>query len=134
MKIASLIARILLGLLFVFAGVFTFFLKSPMPVPGIAGEVNLALFQSHWILAVALAQAVAGILLLVNRYVPVALIILAAFLYNSFAFHVLTSPQGLPMFGIAFVLWFTAAWPYRAAFAMLFNAKSEYQIPVRGQA
>lgn len=121
MKIVSLIARILLGLDFAFFGVFTFFQKAYFPMPGVAGELNAALFHSHWNLSVAIAQVVAGVLLLVNRYVTVALIILAAFLYNSFTYHILAFPAGLPLAAIAFVLWFLVAWPYRSAFATLFN-------------
>lgn len=121
MKIVSLVARILLGLDFAFFGVFTFFQKAPMPMPGVAGELNVALFDSHWNLVVAFAQVVAGILLLLNRYVTVALIIIAAFLYNSFAYHILAFPAALPFALLAFIFWFLAAWPYRSAFATLFN-------------
>lgn len=134
MKITSLVARILTGLVFTAFGIGTFFLGPPPPLPGVAGDLNLAFYHSHWNLVVAFAQAVAGILLLVNRYVTVALIILAAFLYNSFAYHALAFPAGLPLALIALVLWFLAAWPYRAAFATLVNAKSEYQTPVRDKA
>lgn len=121
MKILTLVARILLGLDFAFFGIFTFFQKAYFPMPGVAGELNAALFLSHWNLVVAFAQVVAGVLLLINRYVPVALIILAAFLYNSFAYHILAFPAGFPLAFVAFVLWFIIAWPYRSAFATLFN-------------
>jgi hypothetical protein len=66
---------------------------------------------------------IAGILLLLNRYVTVALIIIAAFLYNSFAYHVLAFPAALPLALVAFVLWFLSAWPYRSEFATLFNTR-----------
>ena len=121
MKIASLVARILIGLVFTFFGIFTFFMGPPPPLPGVAGDLNAAFYHSHWNLVVAFAQLVAGVLLLINRYVPVALIILAGFLYNSLAFHSLALPAVLPLPITVLVLWFLVAWPYRSAFATLFN-------------
>ncbi len=123
MSVVSLIARILLGLIFTFAGISPLFISTPAPMPGLAGVLNAAFFQSHWIYAIALAQLVAGLLLLINRYVTVALLILAAFLYNSLAFHALTTPAFLPLPIIVVILWFLAALPYRANFAALFTAK-----------
>ena len=123
MAIASVIARVLLGLLFTFAGLSTPFQGPPPPLPGLAGSLSVAFYQSHWNLAIALAQAVAGVLLLLNRYVPFALLILGAFLYNSIVFHSLTMPSTLPIPLVVVLLWFIACWPYRSQFAQLFTAK-----------
>jgi putative oxidoreductase len=125
MIIASTIARILLGLLFVFAGLVPFVFPSPPPQPGLAGIVNHALFASHWMLFVGFAQLLIGISFLSNRFVPIALIIMAAFLYNSFAFHLGTSPALLPLPLLATVLWLLVALRYRALFAPIFAAKPE---------
>ena len=124
MQLARTIVRILIGLLFFFAGVMTFFIAPP-PQPGLAGTVSEALYRSHWSLFVAFAQIVVGGLLLTNRYVPLALVILFAFLYNSFAFHFGTSPVVLPLPIIIAVLVVFIGWPYRAAFAQLFHARPE---------
>ena len=123
MPIVSAIARIVLGLLFTFAGFSAPFMGSPPPLPGIAGTLTMALYQSHWSYAIAFAQAVAGLLLLLNRYVTVALIVLGAFLYNSIAFHALAFPSTLPLPLLVVALWIAACWPYRSQFAELFNAK-----------
>ena len=123
MSIVALTARILLGLIFTLAGVSPLLIGTPPPMPGLAGALNSAFYQSHWIYAISLAQFVAGVLLLVNRYVPVALVILAAFLYNSLVFHGLVMPATLPVPLIVAALWFLTALPYRAHFAALFNAK-----------
>lgn len=125
MRIASLIARLLLGALFTFAGISPLFISNPPSMPGLVGVVNSAFYQSHWIYAIALAQFVAGTLLLTNRYVPVALIILAAFLYNSLVFHALLMPATLPIPVIVAALWFIACLPYRAQFVSLFTAKQK---------
>ncbi|HEX3370528.1 MAG TPA: hypothetical protein VHS56_13185 [Candidatus Cybelea sp.] len=123
MIIASTIARILLGLMFFAAGLVPFIFASPPPQPGMAGIVNHALFASHWMLFVGFAQALMGIFYLSNRFVPVALIMTAAFLYNSFAFHLATSPMLLPLPILGTVLWLLIGLRYRALFAPIFAAK-----------
>ena len=119
MNIATTVARIVLGLIFLAAGASDFFITPP-PLPGLAGAFNDVFFKSHFVLFVGVAQMTIGVLLLANRYVPVALIILAAFLYNSFAFHITMMPSGL--FGPVIVtgLWLVVALKYRALFAPLF--------------
>ena len=123
MNNARLVARILVGLLFAFAGAVDFFITTPPPVPGLAGTFNQAFFQSHWILFLACAQIAIGVLLLINRYVPVALIMLAAFLYNSFGFHITMAQSGLWAPIVVTSLSLLIAWPYRALFKPIFAAK-----------
>ncbi|HZY99696.1 MAG TPA: DoxX family membrane protein [Candidatus Baltobacteraceae bacterium] len=122
MNLVTAIARNLLGLVFVAAGTMTFILRSPVPQPGLAGTFNDAFVGSHWALFVAAAQLAAGVLLLAGRFVPFAAIVVAAFLYNSFAFHITMMPAGLPMALVVACLWFTVSWEYRFAFAALFTA------------
>ncbi len=77
MKIASTMARFLLGVVFVVFGLNGFLSFIPMPPPpGIAGQFAGALFLSHYLLAILLIQVFAGILLLPNRFVPLALTLL----------------------------------------------------------
>lgn len=123
MKIAVLIARILLGLLFVFSGSFAFIPFTPPPQPGLAGQFQDVFFASHWVKFVEVVQLVVGILLLVNRYVPLALVALAAVLANILFFHLSMQPQGIVPGLIATVLWFLVAWWHRASFAPLLAAK-----------
>jgi putative oxidoreductase len=66
-------------------------------------------------------KIVAGSLLLANRFVPVALIVLAGFLYNSFAFHLTMMPIAIPAPIIATVLWVIVALKYRSLFAPIFR-------------
>jgi hypothetical protein len=123
MNIASTIARILLGLVFLCVGLVPFVFPSPPPQPGLVGTVTQALFASHWMLFVGFAQLLIGISFLTNRFVPIALIMLAAFLYNSFAFHIGTSPALLPLPLVAAALGLLVALPYRELFAPIFAAK-----------
>ena len=75
MKIVTLIARILLGLVslvFGLNGFLNFLNMGPMPT-GLAGQFMGALFLSHYYWVVAALQIAGGLLLLVNRFVPLAL-------------------------------------------------------------
>jgi putative oxidoreductase len=124
MKIAVLIARILLGLEFVIFGLngFLNFLKAPPP-PGVAGQFIGAIFVSHYSVVIFGMQLISGLLLLSGRYVPLALTILAAILVNIVAFHATMAPEGLPMALITVLLWFVVFWSVRRAFAGLFAAR-----------
>lgn len=123
MNIAATIARILIGLIFTLAGVMSFVMTTPPPLPGMAGTFNEVFAHSHWAQFVGAAQIVIGVLMLANRFVPIALIMLAAFLYNSFAFHITMMQSGLPGPAIVLVLWFIVAQKYRSQFAQLAAAR-----------
>lgn len=122
MNIAVTVSRILLGLVFTFFGAMAFFVTSAPPLPGMAGTFNTVFIHSHWALFVGGAQLVLGVLLLVNRFVPIALIMLAAFLYNSFAFHLTMFQSGLPGPILVLALWLIIALKHRAAFTQLVRA------------
>jgi putative oxidoreductase len=117
MKITSTIARYLLGLIFLTFGLNGFLNFIPMPPPtGVAGQFFGALFVSRFYVVIFLAQIVSAVLLLVNRYVPLALTILAAVLVNILCFHIFMAPAGLPLALVVTVLWFLTTWKVRSAF------------------
>ena len=118
MKIATLVARILLGLLFLVFGLNGFLHFIPMAPPaGLAGQYMGALFLSHYLVAVFLLQTIGGALLLANRFVPLALVLLGPVLVNILLFHALMAPEGLPMALFATVLWALLFYAARRAFA-----------------
>ena len=106
MKIVAIIARIVLGLMFFVFGLngFLNFMHAPMP-PGLAGTFLSTLVVSHFVYFVAGVQVIAGALLLVNRFVPLALALLAPVLYNILVFHITMQPSGLPPGLFASILW-----------------------------
>jgi uncharacterized membrane protein YphA (DoxX/SURF4 family) len=107
MKIAAMIARILMGLTFLVFGLngfFHFIPSGPMPT-GAAGEFTDAIVKSHFFMMVAVVQIVGGVLLLVNRFVPLALVILGPVIVNIFFFHLLMLPSGLPQAIVVVILW-----------------------------
>ena len=96
MKVVILIARLLLGLIFFVLGLngfLNFLSMGPMPT-GLAGQFIGALFQSHYLWVVAGLQVVGGLLLLVNRFVPLALVLLGPVIVNILLYHLLMSPAG----------------------------------------
>ena len=125
MKIAVLIARSLLGSVFLVFGLngFLHFIPLPPPANPVAGEFMGALFVSHYLVPVFLLQIVPGALLLANRFVPLALTLLGPVLANIVLFHVSMAPAGLPLPLILTVLWGVVAFYHRAAFAGLFQAR-----------
>jgi uncharacterized membrane protein YphA (DoxX/SURF4 family) len=127
MKILTLVARILLGLGFLVFGLnaFLHFIPgSTMIPPGIAGQFSQAMAESHYAEAVAVFEVVAGILLLINLYVPIALVLLGPVLVNILLFHLLMMPATI-LPGIVFtVLWLIVFFAHRSAFSGIFAAKA----------
>ncbi|MGH7951289.1 MAG: hypothetical protein ACREFE_05145 [Limisphaerales bacterium] len=119
MKIATIIARVLLGLIFVVFGSNLLLHFIPMPAPaGQAGAFFGALYQTHYIYVVATVQ-VAGGLLLFTRYVPLGLTLLGPVIVNILTFHVCMAPSGLPLASIVAILALFLLWRYRENFAGL---------------
>jgi putative oxidoreductase len=114
-------ARILLGLVFFAAGLsgFLLFAHPPVQPPGLAGEFQSVFFRSGWVLFVDGVELLAGALLLANRYVPLALAMLAAVISNIVVFHLTMAPAGLPVAAVVTVLWAVVANRHRASFAPL---------------
>jgi putative oxidoreductase len=122
MKIAALIARILLGLIFFVFGLNGFLRFIPMgPMPsGLAGDFSNILLQTHYMLVVSALQVAAGLLLLLNRYVPLALVLLGPVIVNILLFHLLMLPKGLALAILVTILWGILALRHRQAFAGIF--------------
>lgn len=122
MATTSTIARILLGLIFAAAGISGFLIiNNPPPAPpGLAADFQHVFFASRWVLFVDGIEALAGILLIVNQYVTFALTLVAALLWNIFAFHITMAQTTLPIPVIVLALWALAGLPVRSHIAPLF--------------
>lgn len=122
MKVFTTISRYLLGLIFLVFGLNGFLHFIPMPPPtGMAAQFVGTLFVSHYLSVVMLIQVVAGILLLINRFVAVALTLLGPVIVNIFLFHVLLDPSGIPRAVLVTALWFLVAYRTRSAFSPIFQ-------------
>jgi len=118
MKVATIIARVLLGLIFVVFGsnIFLHFIPMPPPPPGLLGDFSKALFLSHYLHVVALFQILGGLLLLIGRFVPLGLVLLAPVIVNIDLVHILMDPSGLPMAAVVSFLLVFLIWRYGDAF------------------
>ena len=127
MKIAALLARILLGLVFIvfgLNGIRPFIPMGQMPT-GLAGQFIGAMMQSHYSLIVAILQVIGGILLLANRYVTLGLVILGPIIVNIFLFHALMEPKGLPLAIVVVILWLVLAFHARRSLSSIFAPRIE---------
>ena len=126
MKIVVLIARILLGLTFFVFGLNGFFNFMPAPpIPGQAGIFIGVLISSHYVLFVSGVQVLTGALLLINQFVPLALILLAPVIANILVFHLTMQPSGIWPGVLAAVLWIVVASRLRAYFEPLLVQRAE---------
>jgi putative oxidoreductase len=124
MKTASTVARYLAGVIFLVFGLNGFLHFIPLPPPsGVAGQFMGALFVSHYLTLIFALQVIGAVLLLANRYVPLALAILAPVIVNILSFHALMAPSGLPLALFVTVLWALVFLHVRSAFAALFQAR-----------
>src|ERR1700689_2296640 len=124
MRTVSAIARYLAGVIFLVFGLNGFLNFIPLPPPGgLAGQFMSALYATHYLWVIFAFQLVAGVLLLVNRYVPLAVAVLAPVIVNILSFHVLMAPSGLPLALFVAVLWAVIFVDVRPAFAALFQAR-----------
>ncbi len=96
MKIVVLIARLLLGLIFFVFGLNNILHFMPMPAmpPSDATTYSMILVHHGVMTFVGLLMVIAGLLLLVGRFVPLALVILGPILINILLYHALIDPQG----------------------------------------
>jgi putative oxidoreductase len=122
MKITSTIARSLLGVIFLVFGLNGFLHFIPMPAPaGLAGQYFAALYLSHYLVVIFLLQIGPAVLLLINRYVPLALTLLGPIVFNILCFHILMAPSGLLQAFMVLILWILTALSVRSAFWGLFQ-------------
>jgi putative oxidoreductase len=128
MKTATLIARVLLGLMFVVFGLngfLNFIPQAPMPA-GLASQFIGVLLASHFMVPVFLLQIASGLLFLVNRHLPLALTLIAPVIVNILLFHVLMNPGGIVPGAIATIFWIVVFNGVRSAFAGILGPESSH--------
>ena len=125
MKILTLVARLMLGLIFVVFGlnVFLRFLPLP-PYTGDAGTLMGLMFRYGWFSLYGFIEIVGGLFLLFGRYVAVGLILIGAMLVNILLFHLTLSPPTMGPGVFAAILEVILLYEYRASFSGILAAKS----------
>src|SRR5438552_2859807 len=129
MKTTSIVARYLLGLMFTVFGLngFLNFIHQPPPTNPLAIQFLVSVSASHFAAFFFAIQLLAGLLLLSGYFVPLALTVLAAELYNILAFHVTLAPASIPPALVASVLWVLVFLQYRESFKGTFSTKPATQ-------
>jgi putative oxidoreductase len=122
MKIAVLIARILLGLMFLVFGLNIYFHFIPMQVPpGDVGTLMGLMFKYGWFTFYGILYVVGGLLLLIGRFVPIALVLLGPIIVNILLFHITFNPSGIGPGLVVAVLEIFLIYAYREHFKALFT-------------
>ena len=118
MKIVSVIARYLLGLIFVVFGLngFLNFIHQPPPTNPLALQFFIAVGSSHFAAFFFAVQIIGGLLLFSGFFVPLALTLLAAELYNILAFHLTLAPATIAPALVASMLWVLVFLEHRQSF------------------
>jgi len=129
MKIASVVSRYLLGLMFTVFGLngFLNFIHQPPPANPLAMQFFVVVSESHFAAFFFAVQVLGGLLLLSGFFVPLALTLLAAVLYNILAFHLTFAPATIAPALVACVLWVLVFLQYRERFNGIFSAKAATQ-------
>ena len=119
MKIV-VVARVLLGLMFVFFGLngFLNFLPAP-PLTGVPGAFLGTLITSHYVYFVCAVQVLGGLSLVVNQFLPLGLALLAPVVANIITYHLTMQRSGAQLAILATILWVFLAWKFRSYFAPL---------------
>ena len=125
MKIAMVIVRTLLGLLFLFASVTYFFnLITPPPMEGAIKTFNEGLAASgYFFTLLKVTELVCAIMLLTGRFVPLALVILSPIVVNIFMVHLVLDRAGLPVAIFLILAMAFLAYCYRNAFKPLLSSR-----------
>jgi putative oxidoreductase len=129
MKIAMIIVRTLMGLLFIFGSVVYFFdlVAPPEMEPGSPIRLfNEGLAASgYFFTLLKITELLCGILLVIGRFVPLALVILAPVIINILAVHVFLDRSGLPVAIFLVLAAAFLAYYYRKAYAPMLTPKYE---------
>lgn len=119
------VARILLGLMFLFFGLngFLNFIPPPKDLPADMVTVSTALMKAGYMTVVSGVEILVGLLFLANRFVPLALALLAPIVVGIIVFHTTLAPSSIGPGIVVLVLELYLAWAYRKAFRPMLAAR-----------
>ena len=126
MKIAVIIARSLLGLIFLVFGLnfFLHFIPVSPPAPGKAGAFQSGLFGAGYFFPfMKVIETVSGLFLLINRYTAFFLVILFPITVNICLFHAFLAPSGLPLGGLMLLLHLFLGYAYGKYYSPMFTSQ-----------
>jgi len=124
-RVVTAIVRVLLGLMFLVFGLngFLNFMPAPKDLPPDVITVSTGLMKGGYLSVVAATEVIVALLLLTNRFVPLALALLAPIVVGIITFHVAIAPQTIGPGIVVLVMELYLAWAYRGAFFPMLRAK-----------
>jgi len=119
------IARVILGLAFLLFGLngFLNFIPAPPDIPQDIITVSMALTKAGYMNVVSAVEILAAVLLLINRFVPLALTLLAPILVGILTFHIALQPKTIGPGVVVTLLELFLAYSYRKVFCPMLAAK-----------
>lgn len=126
MKVAVIIARVLLGLAFTASSLFFFLDMMPaQELPGAAGQFMTGVFASGYLLqTVKVFELICGIAFLTGRFSPLATVMIFPITLNVFLFHMFLAQEGIPIAIVFLALNLLLAYAYREYYQPLFEIKT----------
>ena len=122
------IARVMMGLIFFVFGLNGFFHFIPQPKSPMSESAYLligALMKVDYMHGLIFGtQVTAGALLLLNRFVPLALALIAPVVVNIAAYHLFLAPSGIPLAALVLALEAYLAWAYRQSYRSMLAMRS----------
>jgi len=126
-RLMPAVVRVLLGLMFLVFGLngFLNFMPAPKDMPQEIMTVVGSLMQAGYIKVVSGAEVVIAVLLLLNRFVPLALALLAPIIVGILTFHIAMAPATIGPGIVVAVMELYLAWAYRGAFEPMLAARAK---------
>jgi uncharacterized membrane protein YphA (DoxX/SURF4 family) len=125
-RVVTAVVRILLGLMFLFFGLngFLNFMPAPKEMPQDVMTVLGGLMKGGYMTVVAGTEVIVAVLLLLNRFVPLALALLAPIIVGIITFHIDLAPATIGPVIVVLVMELYLAWAYRSAFKPMLAART----------
>lgn len=125
-RIAPAIVRVLLGLMFLIFGLngFLNFIPTPKDMPAEIMNVTGALVAAGYMKVVSGTEVIVAVMLLTNRFVPLALALLAPIIVGIITFHIALQPATIAPGIVVTLMELYLAWAYRGAFRPMLRART----------
>lgn len=126
MKIAVIIVRTLMGLLFLFGSIVVLFKLAPQPVQ--TGDIKIfmdGIVASHYLMTlIKVTELVCALAFITNRFAPLAAVIVFPIIVNIVFVHAILAPEGLPVAIFLLLADLFLAYAYRKHYQLLFVPKA----------
>lgn len=125
MKIAAIVVRVLMGLMFAFSAIVVLF--KLVPQPELTGEIKTFMdgvnATGYMMTTIKVIELICAAAFLSGRFVPLAAVVIFPININILLFHVTIAPEGLLVAILLMIGNLFLAWYYREKYKPLFTAK-----------